>query len=458
MEHFFEYFFNVPLFYAGSKPISLFWLGKLLLVFLSIIIFTGRFKLFLQRRLLVTLKLDAAIRQEIAILFSYGFAAIAIILIVDLSGFPLGSMGLLAGGLGVGIGLGLQENAKNIIGGITLLVERKQKPGDYVEFANLSGYIKEIYLRSTVIYTLDGADAIVPNSSLMENEVLNWNYLNSQGRMHLPVSVFINNDPLLVTEVLLQSAFSVPAVLQDPIPQVIFLGFNNQCFNFELLVWIDRFDKDQMDLVKSLLYYTIALNFRQRGITLLDYAILAVTPPASLQPSPLSPPESLIDLMKPVEYFQNCSEKELLYWLEIGYRKDLSLGEILYKEGEWVNFYILLSGSLQTSWEEGQKLYKSYQAGDFFGEFYLAQDIPSLFTVKSLEPSTLFVIPKKSFQALLSSRPPVATLLLEKVDQRLQAIEQKKQELSQLGLTISVQDQQTIRAWAEQHLKEFFNL
>jgi CRP-like cAMP-binding protein len=365
----------------------------------------------------------------------------------------------MAGGLGVGIGLGLQEFAKNIIGGITLLLERKQQPGDYVQLDNLSGYIKTIELRATVVNTLDGAEAIVPNNSLMENEVLNWSYVNSKGRLHLPVSVYVNNDPLLVTEVLLQSAFSVSAVLQEPIPEVIFLGFDNQCFNFELLVWISRFDNDQVDRVKSLLSYTVALNFRRRGITFLDCAILGVILPTALQPSPSSQPDSLIDLMKQVKYFQNCSEMELLHWLEIGYRQDLSLGEILYKEGERVNtFYILLSGSVQTYWEEGQKLYKSYQAGDFWGEFYLAQDIPYLFTVKSLEPSTLFAIPKNCFQTLLSSRPPFATLLLEELDQRLQAVEQKKQELTQLGLTINVQDKQTLRTLVEQHLKDFFNL
>lgn len=458
MEHPLEHSFTVPLIQLGSKPISLLWLVTMLLAFLSIVIFTGWFKFFLKQQLLATLKINQSTSEEIAILLSYGLATIAIILIMDLSGLPLGSLGLMAGGLGVGIGLGLQEFAKNIIGGITLLLERKQQPGDYVKLDNLSGYIKTIELRATVVHTLDGADAIVPNSSLMETEVLNWSYLNSKGRLHLPVSVYVNNDPLLVTEVLLQSAFSVPAVLHEPIPEVIFLGFDNQCFNFELLVWISRFDNDQVDRVKSLLSYTVALNFRRRGITLLDCAIMGVILPTALQPSPSSQPDSLIDLMKQVKYFQNCSEMELLHWLEIGYRQDLSLGEILYKEGEWVNFYILLSGSVQAYWEEGQKLYKSYQAGDFFGEFYLAQDIPSLFTVKSLEPSTLFVIPKNCFQTLLSSRPPYATLLLEDVDQRLQALEQKKQELTQLGLTINVQDKQTLRTWVEQHLKEIINL
>lgn len=204
MEHPFEYFFNVPLFHLGSKPVSLLWLVTMLLAFLAVVIFTGRFKLFLKRRVLAPLKIGQATKEEIAILFSYGLATIAIILIVDLSGLRLGSLGLMAGGLGVGIGLSLQEIAKNIISGVTLLLERKQQPGDYVEVANLSGYIKEIYLRSTVIHTLDGVDTIVPNSSLMENDVLNWSYLNPKGRLHLPVSVYINNDLLLVTEVLMQ--------------------------------------------------------------------------------------------------------------------------------------------------------------------------------------------------------------------------------------------------------------
>ncbi len=454
----FEHFFDIPI-QLGSKTISLFWLVKMLLALLATVIFTGWFKFFLRRRLLSRLNIAPSIKEQITIICSYGLGAIIAILIMDLSGFKLGSLGLLAGGLGVGIGLGLQEIAMNLISGITLLLERKQQPGDYIELTNLSGYIKAIDLRTTIVHTLDGADAIIPNSDLVQKKVLNWTYVNSKGRLHLPVSVFIHNDPLLVTEVLLQSAFSVPAVLRDPIPKVLFKDFNNQCFNFELLVWISRFDGDQMDVVKSSLYYTIALNFRGRGITLLDCAILAVTPPTPLQPSALSQTDLLMNLMKQVKYFQNCSEMELLHWLEMGYRNDLSPGEILYNEAEIVNnFYILLSGSLQTYWEGGQKLYKVYHPEDFFAELYLVENIPSLFTVKSLESSTLFVIPKNCFQTLLSSRPPFANLLLEQLDQRLQTLEQKKQELSQLGLTIEVEDHQTLRIWVEKHLKEVFNL
>lgn len=97
--------------------------------------------------------------------------------------------------------------------------------GDYIEFDGLSGYIKEVAVRSTVIRTFDGGDVIVPNSNLVSNQVLNWSYKNFTGKIRLLIGVAYDSDPILVTEILINSAYMEPAVLHDPLPKVIFKGF-----------------------------------------------------------------------------------------------------------------------------------------------------------------------------------------------------------------------------------------
>jgi len=69
-------------------------------------------------------------------------------------------LAVLAGGLGVGIGFGLQDATKNFISGLTILLERKLKVGDFIEFDSLSGYIKEISIRSILIYPKEGGDVV----------------------------------------------------------------------------------------------------------------------------------------------------------------------------------------------------------------------------------------------------------------------------------------------------------
>jgi len=64
------------------------------------------------------------------------------LLVLQTIGFNLASFAVIAGGLGVGIGFGLQEVTKNFVSGMILLVEGKLKSGDYIEFDGLIGYIK----------------------------------------------------------------------------------------------------------------------------------------------------------------------------------------------------------------------------------------------------------------------------------------------------------------------------
>jgi small-conductance mechanosensitive channel len=92
--------------------------------------------------------------------------------------------------------------------------------GDYIEFQNLSGYIKEIAMRSTIVRTFDGGDVVIPNSNLVGNQVLNWSYKNFTGKLHLLVGVAYDSDLILVTETLLSCAYMEPSVLYDPPPRV----------------------------------------------------------------------------------------------------------------------------------------------------------------------------------------------------------------------------------------------
>jgi len=142
------------------------------------------------------------------------------------------------GGLGIGVGFGLQEITKNLISGLTLLVEGKLQVGDYIEFDGLLGYIQEISIRSTVIRTFDGVDVVVPNSNLTSNRVLNWSYKSLTGKIRLSIGVAYDSDPVLVTETLLNSAYTESAVLHEPPPRVIFKGFGDSSLEFELWAWI----------------------------------------------------------------------------------------------------------------------------------------------------------------------------------------------------------------------------
>jgi potassium-dependent mechanosensitive channel len=455
-------FFTTPLFALAGRTISLLWILSLILAIAFVLVATRVFGQFLKYRLLARLGIAVGNREAIATLGSYMIGGLGMLLVLDASGLNLSSLSLLAGGLGVGIGLGLQDFAKNLLSGVALLVEGKLQAGDYIEIDDrVAGYIKEISGRATVVRTIDGIDAIVPNSDLANDRILNWSYLNLRGRLRLTVEVYYKADPLLVTEVLLQSAYMEEAVLRDPTPLVLFKGFGNEAFKFELLVWVDRIDLGEF--VESSLYYIIEQNLREQAIALptsskLDVQIKQLPSPEATD-LPLPTPSGLTALLQQCKYFQDCSSHHLRQWLTLGYRWDVSASTMICRQGEPSQaFYIILTGAVESLLEQGQNRYKVYQRGNFFGEFVLFLDLPVLLSVRALQDTTLFVINKSNFNHLISHRPSYAHRLLQDLNQSQQLLETKKQQFREMGLAIGIKDEQNLVNWVQTRLKEVLKL
>ncbi len=202
--------------------------------------------------------------QPTATLLRYGLLLLGVIVVLQLAGINLSSLALLGGVLGVGIGFGLQSIANNFISGVLISFERPVKPGDFVSIGDLQGTVDRIGGRSTVIRTLDRVSIIVPNSKLLETEVVNWSYGDPVARLHLPVGVAYGSDIERVRGALLEAARAHPAVLTQPRPEVRFEAFGDNALNFDLLVW--SADPPAQAQLRSDLYFQIEANLRRAGI------------------------------------------------------------------------------------------------------------------------------------------------------------------------------------------------
>jgi len=172
---------------------------------------------------------------------------------------------VLGGAVGIGIGLGLQTVANNIMAGIILLIERSIKVGDRVEVGSLNGDVIHIGARATWVRTNDNIDVIVPNSEFTQKPVTNWTAEDRQIRFSIPVGVSYASDPEKVREVLLEVAAGHPDVLPDPKPDVVFREFGDSSLNLELRVWTVRQVQTPQRL-KSDLYFLIFRAFRENAI------------------------------------------------------------------------------------------------------------------------------------------------------------------------------------------------
>jgi potassium-dependent mechanosensitive channel len=469
--------FTAPLFHIGDTAVSLSLTCGILLALFAIVFLARVFKNFLRSRLLVKLGLDEGNRVAISTIVSYSAGTVGFIILLQSIGLNLASLALVAGGLGVGIGFGLQDVTKNFVSGLTLLIERKLKVGDFVEFEGLSGYVKEISIRSTLIRTLDGGDVIVPNSFLAENRLLNWSYDNYMARIHVPVRVEFDTDPLLVTEVLAKVAYAETDVVHDYPPEVIFRGFGDSALLFELWVWINRIDREPQ--IRSSLYFRINRDLRLNGIKIplvqtemwlknpevllshaqkLDEIGRSLTQDAIVPEQNSIQPISLRDMLHQISYFQNFADLELRQLIEAGYRQSIAAGEILFREDEpGDTFYIILSGSLEVKLLKLDKHIAVLKTGDFVGELALMLGIPRTATIQALEDTTLFAVNRNGFENLLRNYPNLSELIAQEICKRQEELAMTQQQLMQLGLIDTTEDPKNFTIWVRQRLRSLFN-
>ncbi len=119
--------FTATLFKIGENAVSLQSLVELILLFIAILVISRSFTGFLKERLLVRLGIDEGNREAIAVIIGYLIVALGAIVAIQSIGFNLASFAVVAGGLGVGLGFGIQDLTTNFVSGLTLLLDRPVK-------------------------------------------------------------------------------------------------------------------------------------------------------------------------------------------------------------------------------------------------------------------------------------------------------------------------------------------
>ncbi len=256
-----------PLLPLGTSGLSLSALLQLLLLLLLLFIVAGRLRKWVAGRLLARTKLDASGRQAVGSLLQYSLVVLGFLVILQASGIDVTGLSVAAGGLGLGIGFGLQNIANNLVSGLIVLLERPIKIGDRIELAGTEGQVVEIRARSTTMLTNDNIAVIIPNSRFITEEIINWSYSDPKVRFRIPVSVGYGSDVRLVERLLLDVARFNPDVLEEPAPVVRFLEFGDSGLHIELRAWTTTLIQRKGKLISDL-NFAILDVFRRHGISI----------------------------------------------------------------------------------------------------------------------------------------------------------------------------------------------
>lgn len=177
-------------------------------------------------------QLDPGTTATLKTLLTYIVWALYIVLALAFLGLNLTSLAVVAGGLSVGIGFGMQSMVNNFISGLILLFGRNIKPGDVVQIGDLWAEVKQINIRTTVVETFDKSALLLPNSKLIDEQITNWTLSDNTIRRTITVGVMHGSDIDLVKRLLLYIAETHPDVFKNPLPFVRFIEFGDSSLRF----------------------------------------------------------------------------------------------------------------------------------------------------------------------------------------------------------------------------------
>jgi small-conductance mechanosensitive channel len=164
---------------------------------------------------------------------------LASLLALEAAGIDLTALAVFGGALGVGLGFGLQRIASNFISGFIVLFDRSIRPGDVITIGEKFGWVQELRARYIVVRDRDGVERLIPNETLITNEVINWSYTDRNVRIKVPVSISYSDDPEQAMALLEEAGRDTPRVLEDPAPAARLLAFGDNGIELELRVWIN---------------------------------------------------------------------------------------------------------------------------------------------------------------------------------------------------------------------------
>lgn len=172
---------------------------------------------------------------------------------------------------GVIFSIGSSAWVGNILAGINIVYTRAFKMGDVVQIGENLGEVKEMSLLSTRLRTPLKTDISIPNSLILQNQVVNYSSsISSEGGIILKTAITIGYDAPgeVITRLSLQAIDKTENLLKDPKPYVL----QNSLDDFYVSYWICAYTDKPLLMKKtySELHKNIRHEFDSAGVEIMS--------------------------------------------------------------------------------------------------------------------------------------------------------------------------------------------
>jgi small-conductance mechanosensitive channel len=174
----------------------------------------------------------------------------------------------LGGAVAIGVGFGAQNLINNFISGFIIMAEQPIKIGDLIEIEGTFAMVEEIGARCTRIRTGANVHILVPNSSFLEKNIINWTLSDKEVRAQVTIGIVYGSPVREAERIILEVANEHKRVKKHPKPFVLFNDFGDNALIFDLYFWIRMERIMDRRIVESEIRFRIDELFREAGIVI----------------------------------------------------------------------------------------------------------------------------------------------------------------------------------------------
>lgn len=236
---------------------------------------------------LTTLGMRVALRRRVGSrllrgLFARGAGVLVLVaglyIVLRVSGLTQLALTIIGGTglIGLAVGIAFRDITENYLASIFLSIQRPFHTGDLVEIAGVTGYVRQLNVRTTILMRLDGTLSELPNAMVYKSAIRNFTN-NPNRREDFVVGIGYDDSIAEAQEVARRVLDEHPAVLTDPEPWVLAEELGQSTVNLRIYFWLNGREHSWLK-VRSSVIRLIKRAFQDQGISMPDEAREIVFP------------------------------------------------------------------------------------------------------------------------------------------------------------------------------------
>jgi CRP-like cAMP-binding protein len=317
------------------------------------------------------------------------------------------------------IAFAMQDTLGNVLGGLAIQLDNSVQVGDWIRVdADLTGRVRDIRWRTTLIETRNWETVLIPNSTLMKGRVSilgrgegtapawrRWiSFMLDPGVPPARVIAMVEDE---------MRELAIPNVARTPAPSCILHAFEHGNLRYSLRYFLTDFLED--DATDSMVRVHLFASLQRAGIRMAEpqQTVHAVQrDEAHAETVKKRELTRRLQVLNSVQMFAALSEGEKAEIAERLQYAPFARGDAITKQGNAAHWlYILAFGDAEVLYEPpgaAPQLIGAVQAGQFFGEMALVSGEARSATVMAKTDVECYRLDRASFQELVLGRPEIS--------------------------------------------------